>query len=194
MKKVGLTGGIGSGKTTISKIFGILGIPVFNSDDEAKFILAYNQNVHQLLREHFGNDAFSDNFPDRQKISKIVFEDPEKLSILNSIIHPKVGERFLDWIKQQQNAPYIIKEAAIIFETNIDQQLDLVINIESPLDLRMQRVLSSRGMQEKEFLLRTKNQMTDEERSKRSNFVIYNDEKHLLIKQILEIHQKIMHD
>jgi len=194
MKKVGLTGGIGSGKTTISKIFGILGIPVFNSDDEAKFILAYNQNVHQLLREHFGDSAFLDNFPNRQKIAKIVFENPAKLSILNSIIHPRVGERFSDWINQHKNAPYIIKEAAIIFETNIDQQLDLVINIESPLDLRMQRVLNSRGMKEKEFLLRAKNQMTDEERSKRSKFAIYNDEKHLLIKQILEIHQKIMHD
>jgi len=191
MKKIGLTGGIGSGKTTVGKIFKVLAVPVFNSDDEAKLILQNDKNVHQQLIALFGSSVMVKGSPDKAKIAAIVFKDKDQLEKLNQIIHPKVNQRFQDWCSENQQHEYILKEAAILFESGSYKQLDAVINVSCPIGLRLQRTMQRNAMSEEAFMQRVQNQMSDEDRNALSDFVIKNDEKSFLIEQVLAIHHQL---
>jgi len=191
MKKIGLTGGIGSGKTTVGKIFKVLTVPVFNSDDEAKLILQNDKIVHQQLIALFGASVMDKGSPDKAKIAAIVFKDKSQLEKLNQIIHPKVNERFQDWCSENKLHDYVLKEAAILFESSSYKKLDAVINVSCPIGLRLQRTMQRNAMSEEAFMQRVQNQMSDEDRNALSDFVIKNDEKSFLIEQVLAIHHQL---
>ena len=192
MLKVGITGGIGSGKTTVCKLFEILGIPVYYADDEAKKILNSNNKVKESVLKIFGSSVLdTDGIIDRKKLAALVFNKKEALEKLNAVIHPAVGLHFDNWVNQQ-NAPYCIKEAAILFESGAYKQVDKVIVVIAPLELKMSRTLKRDGISEEEAKARIKNQLSDEEKVKRSDFTIVNDEQELLIPQVLELHYKLV--
>lgn len=192
MKKIGLTGGIGSGKSYIAKIFETLFVPVFYADDEAKKILnetAVLKSVSEALKADVVD--IKTGLADRKKIASLVFNAPDKLQLLNQIIHPKVEDRFIEFCKNEQHQQYVIKEAAILFESGSYKKLDGVICVVSSLDLRLKRVATRDQQPEAEIRKRINNQWTDEERIARSNWVIYNNEDSELLNQVLVIHQKI---
>ena len=187
MKKIGLTGGIGSGKTTISKIFQIIGIPIYNSDEIAKKILKTNSSVKKKLIKHFGEKALTKNKIDNKKIANIIFKQTEKLKIINSIIHPLVKENFKTWCDKQKKT-YIIKESALLFTSNAYKDLDHIIFIKAPFKLRIQRVKKRDKKNEKEILSIIKNQSSDNFLEKKCDYLITNDDKSFLTEQVLKLH------
>jgi len=188
MKKIGITGGIGSGKTYVSEVFFSLGIPVFNADVESKRLMSSSDKLISLVKDSFGNDIYINGVLDKKKLASIVFSDKEKLENLNNIIHPIVKQEFIDWCKQQ-NSSYVIKEAAILFESNSDKGLDAVICVSAPLNVRMDRVVKRDGSSEKEIKNRIENQISQEEKENLSDYIIVNDGVQSLLPQILKIHQ-----
>jgi dephospho-CoA kinase len=192
MRKIGITGGIGSGKSTVCKIFELLGIPVYYADDVAKNILDTNFDVSKSVKGIFGAEIFnSDGKADRKKLASIVFNNKEKLAALNHIIHPAVAKDFEEWSKIHNKHPYILKEAAILFESGAYKNVDSVITVTAPVDLRIKRVQDRDKVSREEILNRISKQLTDDDKIKRSDFVIINDEEHLVIPQVLEIHKKL---
>jgi dephospho-CoA kinase len=187
---VGVTGGIGSGKTTVCKLFESKGIPVYNSDERAKHILAHHPDVKQQLLKLFGEKIFTDNLPDRKKIAALVFSDKEKLKLLNAIIHPKVREDFEQW-KKQQTSKIIIKEAAILIESGAYKQVDKILVVTAPLEQRIQRVMQRDGVSKYDVESRLNNQFSDEERLKYAHFVIDNSGVKDLELQVDEIIEKL---
>ena len=191
MLKIGITGGIGSGKTTVSKVFQALGIPVFYSDAEAIKILQ-SVPVRKKIKKTFGKEVFDKSeMVDRKLLAKEVFGDTTKLKKLNAIIHPAVAKAFEAWVKKNKTAPYILKEAAILFESGAHKQVDKVITVTAPLLLRIERVMKREGFTKYQVKERVKQQWSDKEKIKRSDFVIVNDEKKMIIPQVLEIHKNL---
>lgn len=193
MKKIGLTGGIGSGKSYIASIFEAMAIPVFYADDEAKKILNHKEVIEQVslaLKEDISNPQTG--LPDRKKIAALVFNSPEKLKALNQIIHPKVEQLFQTWCIKNASATYVIKEAAILFESGSYKNLNAVICVVAPLEVRLKRIAARDNTSETEILKRIKNQITDEERIAKSDWIIHNNEQSALLTQVVEIHQAIM--
>ncbi|MBA3705837.1 MAG: dephospho-CoA kinase [Bacteroidetes bacterium] len=191
MIKIGITGGIGSGKSTVCEVFELLGVPVYYSDEEAKKMLDSDSNVKKSVLALFGNDVLNEQgLLDKKKISAIVFKDKNKLEQLNTIIHPVVAMHFENWVKQHSIKKYILKEAAILFESNAYKQVDKVISVLAPKELRIQRTLQRDKISHEQVEERMKTQMSDEEKIKRSQFVIHNDEQQLLIPQVLRIHEQ----
>ena len=186
MLVLGLTGGIGSGKTTVAKIFESFGVPVYNSDIEAKKILFSDTQVHQELKTVFGEFVFTDDLPDRVKLAQVVFSDEEKLKQLNAIIHPRVANNFEDW-KSQQTTDVILKEAAILIESGAYKSVDKVIVVSAPISIRVKRVAERDKISEEDVLSRVKNQLSEEERLSFSDFVIDNSGEQLLIPQVEKI-------
>ena len=172
-KIIGLTGGIGSGKTLVANYYKSLGIPVYIADDEAKQLLESSEVIAELSKE-FGNTILENGKISREKISQIVFSNPEKLSVLNSIIHPKVKKHFSEWILKHPNSPFVVKEAAILFESGSYKDCDVVITIVAPLEDRIQRVMKRDGSDRESVMKRISNQWTDEQRMEKSDFVIKN--------------------
>lgn len=190
MLKVGLTGGIGSGKSTVAKAFHALGIPVFNADEETKKILD-SAEVSEEIKEHFGEEIMTGGKPDRKKLAALVFSDKEKLSLLNSLLHPRTAEAFDDWVKIQMGVPYIIKEAAILFESGANKQVDTVITISCPEKIRIERVKKRDGIGEEAVRARMKNQWTDKEREEKSQYIIHDNDSPILV-QVLKIHETLL--
>lgn len=192
MIKIGITGGIGSGKTTVSKVFQLLGVPVYYSDDEAKKLLDENEEVNKSIVNVFGKEVMHEHaLVDRKKLAAIVFNNKEKLAQLNAIVHPAVGKHFDNWLKQQ-HTPYVLKEAAILFESGAYKQVDKTIVVTAPMELKVARVVKRDKVEAEEVIKRINNQMSDEDKVKRSDFVITNDETSLVIPQVLSIHENIM--
>ena len=191
MLKVGITGGIGSGKTLVCKVFETLEIPVFNADNEAKKIMNSNSLLQEVLLNEFGEETFNDNGNINNKyFSKIVFENKEKLEKLNSIVHPFVIGTFDEWAKKQESK-IVILESAIIFENGLNTLFDKIITIISPIEIRIERILK-RGNSNKDDILKIiSNQLSDEEKIKLSDFVIYNNEESSIISQVTEIINKL---
>lgn len=173
-KIIGLTGGIGSGKTTIANHFRVAGIPVYIADDEARKIMQSDVIIAQI-KKTFGNTVFDNGILNREKLSGIVFNDPEKLKLLNAIIHPAVKKHFSSWILNQKYAPYIIYEAAILFESGSYKDCDIIITVTAPLELRIQRVIQRDKTTRENVLSRINMQWNDEKRIEKSDFVIEND-------------------
>lgn len=191
MIKIGITGGIGSGKSTVCSVFELLAVPVYYADDEAKKMLDAT-DVRKSIITVFGNEVLNEKGGmDRKKISSIVFNDKKKLEQLNAIIHPAVANHFTNWLKQYSSNKYIVKEAAILFESNAYKQVDQVITVVAPTELRIKRAIERDAISKEQVEQRMNYQMSDEEKIKRSQFVIHNDEKQLLIPQILQIHEQL---
>ena len=191
MKKIGITGSIGSGKTYVSKIFESLGISVFYADSEAKKIMSCSFDLINSIKNEFGDDIYDKHSLNKRKLASIVFSDSKKLKKLNSLVHPFVKQEFLNWCKKQKS-PYVIKEAAILFESNSYKELDSVICISAPKNLRIDRVKARDGSKDYEINNRIKNQFSQVEKENLSDYIIVNDEKELLLTQIISIHEKLI--
>lgn len=191
MIKVGLTGGIGSGKSYITNIFSALDIPVYNSDLEAKKLYLH-KDVRELMITNFGEKIYlTEGNIDRVRLAKIIFNDKKALNTINSIIHPRVKEHFDKWVEEHQQAPYIIKEAAILFESGAYKDMHKIIAVTAPLELRIQRVIK-RDHTDKEIILKKiNNQLSDKELAEKCDFNIINDNSALL-PQVIKIHNILL--
>ena len=187
--KVGITGGIGSGKSLICKVFSKLGIPIYGADSRAKWLTNNDPEIRRKVIEEFGNESFNEQGLNREFIASQVFNNKERLQVLNHIIHPAVAVDYENWVKQQ-TAPYTIKEAALMFESGSYKMQDLIITVSAPKEVRISRVLnrdSFRSRKEIEGII--DKQLSEEERIERSDFVIYNDDKQMVIPKVLELHK-----
>lgn len=187
---VGLTGGIGSGKSTIAEVFKTLHVPVFNSDLEAKKLYQHPEIQTQIIAL-FG-DVFSPNGQlNKQQLATIVFNDNDKLQQLNNIIHPAVSKTFDAWLTQHQKSSFLIKEAAILIESGAYLQVDKIIVVTAPKTERVQRVMQRDNVSEQEVLQRMQHQLSEEELLKHADFRVVNDGKSLIIPQILDLVEKL---
>lgn len=194
MKKAGLTGNIGSGKSTVANIFSILGIPIYHADIEAKKFL-FQKDVIDVLIDKFGDNIITNKQIDKKKLASIVFNDNNALIYLNNLIHPLVKEDFDNWCNLLVSNPeYIIQEAAILFESNFNQYFDKIILVTAPLSIRLERVSKRDQINKEEIIKRMNNQWDEEKKIKLSDYIIQNDNFHLLIPQVIEIHKKIIND
>ena len=188
--KVGITGGIGSGKTTVCKVFQVLGIPVFYADDAAKSIMHTDAVLREDIIKSFGKDSYEKNGElNRKHISAIVFKDKEQLAKLNALVHPAVFRAFDVWARSQEQVPYVIKEAALLFESNAYEMCDLSILVKSPEVLKINRIIARDHITADDVRLRMERQFSDEQKEKLADHIIINDEQMLLIPQILALHQ-----
>lgn len=184
MIHIGLTGGIGSGKSTVAKVFESLGVPVFYADDVAK--RAYDDDeIRQKVKTLFGEDLYVDHLLDKKKLASIVFNDKQKLVALNSIIHPWVAEQYFLWYKKNDAAKYVIREAAILIESGAYKTCDKIILITAPEEMRVQRVHQRDQLSNAEIQTRIKNQMSDEERQTYAHYTWANDNRFPLLEHIL---------
>lgn len=185
-KIIGLTGGIGSGKTTISRQFESLGVPVYIADIEAKVILNQLEIIKKII-PIFGEDIVENGQVNKQKLSSIVFGNPEKLKQLNAIIHPEVKKHFENWVSNHSKFKFVIKEAAILFESGSYKDCDKIISVVAPMELRIQRVIQRDSVTREEVIDRINHQWTDEQRIAKSNFVIYNTDLEQTKKEVKKI-------
>jgi dephospho-CoA kinase len=185
-KIIGLTGGIGSGKTTIANYFVKANIPVYIADDEARKLMK-SDVIIDVIKKTFGDSIFDDAILNREKLSKIVFENPEKLKLLNGIIHPAVKQHFQDWVLNHKKAAFVIYEAAILFESGSYKNCDWIITVTAPLELRIQRVIKRDKTTREQVLKRIKAQWSDEQRIAKSDFVIENVDLLITKKEIEKI-------
>lgn len=188
MLKIGLTGGIGSGKSTVAKIFETLGIPVYYADAEAKRLMNSSETLKKVIRQNFGEATYENDQLNRKYLAGIVFNNPEKLELLNALIHPVTINDAEQWM-QQQSAPYSIKEAALLFESGAAENLDFIVGVYAPQALRIKRVMKRDGLTTDEIMKRINRQVNEEMKMKLCDFVIINDEQELLIPQVLKLHQ-----
>lgn len=191
MLRIGLTGGIGSGKSTVAKIFEILGVPVYYADDAAKRLMNQDEDLKKALVKHFGEGTYIEGSLNRAHLSSIVFNNPEKLALLNSIIHPATIKDAADWM-QKQAAPYTIKEAALIFESGSHAQLDKVIGVQAPFAMRVLRVMQRDNVIREDVLKRLEKQLDEDIKMRLCDYVINNDEQELLIPQVLKLHNQLL--
>ncbi len=191
MLKIGLTGGIGSGKTTVAAIFEVLGIPVYYSDKASKRLMVENEALKASIINHFGTAAYSDGILNRKFLAEQVFNNKEKLALLNSLVHPVTIKDAADWF-DIQTAPYVIKEAALIFESGSDKYLDYVIGVEAPQALRIQRAIDRDKISRQEVEARIGKQMDEAEKMQLCDFVIVNDEHQMVTPQVLALHEKFL--
>lgn len=190
--KIGLTGGIGSGKSLAGKIFRALQAPVFDADIEAKNLMNNNHYIHEELCSLLGNDIYLPNgFVDRKKLAQIIFNNKEAIRQVNKIVHPAVRNRFVEW-HSQQKSPYIVYEAAILFESGYSVQMDYNILMTAPQELRIERVMKRDKTTHEKVLERMNNQWTDEKKKLLADFIIVNDEELFLTPQVFDINEKLL--
>ena len=189
MIKVGLTGGIGSGKTTIAKIFEVLGIPVYYADLAGKRLMNENDQLRKGIIDTFGEKVYVNGKLDPPYLSSLVFNDPSRLDQLNALVHPAVLKDAEEWM-MLQNAPYAIKEAALIFESGANIKLNYVIGVHAPEELRMQRAMNRDNISREDILARMNQQMSEKEKMNRCDFIITNDECQLVTPQVIALHNK----
>ncbi len=190
MLKVGLTGGIGSGKSLVAELFGLLGVPVLHADDTAKYLMENDAALQQDIVRTFGKEVYENGRLNRPFLASIVFNDPARLEKLNALVHPATIAFGNAWAARQQ-APYIIKEAAIFFESGSYKEMDKMIGVSAPYELRLQRAMQRDSATEAEIKKRMDKQMNEEEKMSRCDYIIRNDGTVSLIEQVLELHKKI---
>ena len=191
MKRIGLTGGIGSGKSTVAYIFEVLGIPVYYADAASKRLMNDNQELKNKIKKAFGEDAYVNESLNREYLSEQVFNDSEKIILLNSIVHPATIKDAEEWM-QMQKAPYVIKEAALIFESGSNKGLDYIIGVKSPIELRIKRAMQRDNISAEQVHARMDKQMDEETKIRLCDYVIVNDEQQMLIPQVLALHEKFL--
>lgn len=191
MLRIGLTGGIGSGKTTVARIFSVLDIPVYDSDSASKRLMAEDEVLKDKIIQSFGKESYLNGSLNRKYLSEQVFSDQKKIELLNSIVHPATIKDAEEWMKKQ-NTPYLIKEAALIFESGSNRFLDKVIGVSSPLSLRMERTMKRSSISAEQVKSRIALQMDEEEKMSLCDYIIINDEHQMLIPQVLLLHQQFL--
>lgn len=191
MLRVGLTGGIGSGKSTITRIFEVLGVPVYDADAAARRIMNTDQELQEAIKAEFGSNSYTEEGLNRKYIASLVFENAEKLELLNSLVHPATLRDADIWLAQQ-SSPYSIKEAALIFESGASQQLDFVIGVAAPLSLRLQRAMKRDSISKEEVMARMSRQLSESIKLKLCDHILYNDEQQALIPQVLQLHELLL--
>jgi dephospho-CoA kinase len=193
MLKVGLTGGIGSGKTTVAAIFGTLGIPVSYADAEARRLMNEDPELRAAIITHFGPEVYAGGKLNRKGLALKVFNDPQKLELLNSLVHPvtiREGERWMQTLAVDH--PYAIREAALIFETRVAGNLDFIIGVFAPTDMRIHRAMQRDHTTREDILRRMGNQIDEELKMALCDAVIRNDEEHAVIPQVLALHRQLL--
>ena len=191
MKIIGLTGGIGSGKSTVLELFKILGVKTYSADESAKKLVNTDPYLINLIKSSFGDNIYDKGILNSRKLSKIVFEDTEKLKLLNSIIHPAVAKDFKLFLNST-NEDYIVKEAAIIFETKSENNYDKIIFIQSPLEIRIERVINRDNISREEVMKRINNQLDENLIIDKCDYVIRNENKEDLEDKVLSIHHDLI--
>lgn len=192
MLKIGITGGIGSGKSTVAQLFKVLGIPVYSADDAAKRLMNEDEGLVNQVKLLFGETAYSNGQLNRKYVADIVFKNPAQLAQLNAIVHPVTLRDAEEWM-HNQTAPYAIKEAAVLFESGAHEHLDYVIGVSAPAPLRMQRAMHRDNISREEVIARMNKQIDEIIKMRLCDFIIYNDEQQLVIPQVLALHQKLLH-
>ena len=191
MKKIGLTGNIGSGKTTVSNVFRTLGVPVFYADDEAKRLMLEDESLKSKLVYAFGEDTYLDNQLNKKYLSELAFKHKSILMKLNALVHPVVLNYFDDWCAQQ-SSEYVIKEAAILFESGTDKGLDAIICVKCPKEKRLERLTNRDSVSVEHIELRMSKQWEEDKKDSLSDFIIDNDGVTLVVPQVLEIHKELL--
>ncbi len=192
MLKLGLTGGIGSGKTLVSQILEKLGVPVYYADKAARELMNSNADLKENIRQLFGDQAYSDEGLDRQYVASSVFGDHKKLSQLNSLVHPAVRQDFIGWTAQHSESLYVVEEAAILFESGAYVEMDQTILVYAPKELRISRVMKRDGLGREDVLKRMEHQISEEEKMKKADHILSNDGTQMLLPQVIELHNKIL--
>lgn len=187
--QVGITGGIGAGKTIITRIFSLLGIPVYDADSNAKWLMSNDKLLIKEIIALFGDKAyFSDGSLNREFISTKAFHSKDLIKSLNSVVHPAVRNHYRKWVEANRNSPYLLKEAAILFESNAHKELDKVITVSAPTEVRIERTLARDPKRSREQIVAImEKQMTEEEKTLLADYVIYNDNSQLVIPQVLAV-------
>lgn len=188
---IGLTGGIGAGKTTVAEVFAAIGIPIFNADLEAKELMQNSPEIKELLIKQFGPNVYEKGMLNKRYLADLVFSDAYQLELLNAIVHPATIQAAWDWAKVQ-SAPYVIKEAALLFESNAVEGLENVIGVTAPLNIRKQRVMLRDHCSQEEVERRMQNQISDTIKMRLCDYVIVNDNIQLIVPQVLRIHESLM--
>lgn len=192
MFKLGLTGGIGSGKTLVCQIFDKLGVAVYDADSAARSLMNTDAELRSGIRRMFGKEAYGKEGLNRQYLARIVFGDKEKLSQLNGLVHPVVRRDFIRWTAQQKEAPYVVEEAAILFESGAHEGMDQTALVYAPEELRIKRVMERDGLSREQVLMRMENQLSEEEKMALADHVLFNDGTRMLLPQVLELHDKVL--
>lgn len=191
-QQIGITGGIGSGKSLVCKIFSCLGVPVYDADSRAKNLMTTDGILVSQIKKEFGILSYNeDGSLNRKYLGEVAFDQREKLERLNHLVHPRVAADYAGWVEGHQNYPYVIKEAALLFEAGSYKALDKIIVVSAPEKIRMKRVLQrDTHRTEKDVKNIFGNQLPEEERLQRADFIIMNDESRLVIPQVLELHER----
>jgi len=190
-KRLGVTGGIGSGKTTVCRIFRVLGIPVFVADNVARDVMENEPDIRAAINLITGKDLYTHGNLDRKELARIIFNRPDLLRKVNAAVHPEVLERFNRWASAS-DSPYVIMEAAILFEAGADSLVDRVVTISAPVEERISRVMGRNELTREEVIRRINNQLEDEEREEQSYYVINNSDNEMIIPEILKIHEDML--
>lgn len=192
MLRIGITGGIGSGKTTVCKIFAQFGIPVYSADDQAKRLMVGDDTLVEEIERLFGIQAYTDDgLLNTRHISEMAFKDASLLQKLNALVHPAVSNDFREW-SLRQTSPYVIKEAALMYESGSYRELDYVVTVSAPKKLRIKRSMERDGTTREQVLARLKKQWSENQRNEAADFIIKNDGYHPLIPQVQELHQRFL--
>ena len=189
--RIGLTGGIGGGKSTVAKIFETLGIPVFDADTAAKNMMNEDEALKQKVKDAFGNEAYENGILNRKYIASIVFNDKLKLEQLNGMVHPATIAMAHEWATKQ-TTPYTVKEAALFFESGSAAGIDYIIGVYAPQQVRIQRVMQRDNISREEVVARMNKQIDEDMKMKLCDFVVVNDEQHLVIPQVIALHEKFI--
>jgi dephospho-CoA kinase len=189
--KIGVTGGIGSGKTSVCKVFNVLGIPVFSADKDARKIMDSDEDIIDKVKIIAGKDVYSTGTLDRMELARLIFNNKNLLNEINRVVHPVVFDHFKIWVKSV-SAPYVIMEAAILIESGASELVDRIVTIVAPVEERIERVVRGKNLTREQVLERINNQMADEEKVRLSDYIIYNSEHEMIIPSILKIHEEIL--
>ena len=189
--KLGVTGGIGAGKTSVCRVFSVLGIPVFSADTEAREVMDIDTVIILRINTIVGKDLYINGSLDRAELAKLIFNNNRLLEKINSLVHPVVFSRFREWEKKQ-SAPYVIMEAAILFESGASKVVDRIVTVVAPMEERVGRVIHRSNLTREQVMERMRNQMSDSERISQSDYTIHNSENDMIIPAVLDIHEDIL--
>jgi len=192
--EVGVTGGIGSGKSTVCRIIHCLGIPVYDADSRAKILMTTDGILVEQIKKEFGTLSYNpDGALNRAHLRQVAFGNQERLDTLNGLVHPRVALDYESWVIRHQDFPYVVREAALIFESGVNRKLGQIVVVYAPSPIRLKRVLARDSQRTEEEVKKIMNsQWADEEKMKMANTIVYNDEQHLVIPQVLALHQQFL--
>ena len=195
MLKVGITGGMGSGKSTVCNILKNLGVPIFTSDDVGKYLLDNDDYLKDEIKRTFDSDMYtSTGRLDRERMAKLVFNNPDELQRINAIVHPRVKAEFDGWCKKNEKKPYVVKEAAILFETGKHKEMDKMVTVFCPKEERINRIIKRDEATKEDIEKRMMHQYSDAERNALADFIIINDGKEDLLPQVMELHELLLNE